>query len=247
MAAGRSGAGVSSYDLLAARATGCDTVLDLGCGDGYLLERVRAVAGAKQLVGIDLSVAELIAATRRPALSATCLLAARGDALPLAAASIDCVLSHLAFMLMSRIERVADEIGRVLQPGGRFVAVVGGGPTDTGDAFDLFLSLFRDIYAASERKAPRLGDKRARHGEGFAELFADGFDPPTETLLTIHLDSDAERVWQVLAASYELFVLDAGAITLLRERFIPAAAELANDAGTVPCAMRMRLIEVARR
>ena len=247
MAAGQSAAGGSSYEVLAARAAGCDAVMDLGCGDGYLLERVSALSGVRRMVGIDMSLAELLAARNRPALAAVSLVAARGDALPLAPDSVDCVLSHLAFMLMSRIDRAADEIGRVLRSGGRFAAVVGGGPTDTGDAFDVFLALFRDVYAASERKAPRLGDKRARHGDGFAELFDDGFDAPTETLLTIRLDDSADTVWQLLAASYELFVLDAGAIAGLRDRFLAAAAQLADAAGDVPCAMRMRLIEVVRR
>ena len=161
-AAGRIAGGGSSYDLLVQAARG--RVLDLGCGDGLLVERI---AGA---VGVDLSAGELALAARRPGVAGR-LVRARADALPIATASIDTVVSHLASMLMTPADAVAGEIARVLAPGGRFVAVVGGGPVEPpppGDAFAAFLELVRPAMVALA--VPRLGDPRSRSEAGLRAL-----------------------------------------------------------------------------
>ncbi len=247
LARGRGPDGRSSYELLAAPAEAERTILDLGCGDGFLLALIagRALAGTR-LLGVDMSREELNAAAARAELADASLLCARGDALPLADASVDWGISHLAFMLMTDIDAVAVELRRVLRVGGRFSAIVGGGPTEGQDAFALFLDLFQEVYAAATTRAPRLGDKRARHGQGFAELFADGFAAPTESVLEMRYDGDVDAVWDTLRATYELFVLSDDAIAGLEERFKARAAEIADDEGIVACTMRMRHIEVIR-
>src|SRR5262245_7965977 len=54
----------SSYEWLAALASPSDRVLDLACGDGYLMERLRA-RGVTDLVGVDMTEAELTSARAR--------------------------------------------------------------------------------------------------------------------------------------------------------------------------------------
>lgn len=52
--ASRAPDGRTSYELLGARVAGRDRVLDLGCGDGLLLEVLARDAG-RRLAGVDLS------------------------------------------------------------------------------------------------------------------------------------------------------------------------------------------------
>lgn len=235
---GRSADGRSSYDLLAGVPRSGDAVLDLGCGDGFLLERLVARGfPPASLTGVDMSEHELAAARARPALAGARLVHARAQALPLPDASVDCVLSHLAYMLMTDIESVTAHVARVLRPGGTFATITGGGPPDDDrDGFTLFLRLFRDAYAAVAAPAPRLGDKRTRHADGIAALLTPDFRV-TESVHDLHFDDTAERVWDVVGTVYEMFTMTPAAIAELRRAFLAAAGP-----GTVPCTMRLRLV-----
>jgi SAM-dependent methyltransferase len=241
-AGGRLADGRSTYELLADLPAPGDRVLDLACGDGHLLELLVA-RGGRTLVGIDMSPEELAAAARRR-LPGVELIEARAQALPLAAGSIDWALSHLAFMLMSDVESVVGELCRVLRPGGRFAAVVGGGPGEEEDGFALFLRLFRDAYDELPEKPPRIGDGRTREAGGFASLFhpGSGFQADIEeSALAVQLDAGAERVWDILAAMYEMMLVPADRAAALRARFLAEAG-----GGVIRCAMRCRLLIATR-
>ncbi len=247
---GRLADGRSSYQLLADSAPIDGTTLDLGCGDGHLLELLvaRGLEPAR-LIGLDMSEAELAAARRRPALAGVRLLGERAQATSLPDSSIDCLVSHLAFMLMSEIETVVAELARILRPGGRFVTVVGGGPGE-GDAFELFLDRFNAEYAACAVKAPAIGDRRTRDAAGMASLFHpdSGFETTVaESAHTVRLDDTAERLWASLASIYQMMVLPPDVVARLRSRFFADAAPMADADGRVPCTMRIRLLAVTRR
>jgi SAM-dependent methyltransferase len=243
---GRSEDGRSSYDHLAELPAVGEHILDLGCGDGHLLE-LLARRGCRRLVGVDMSPEELAGAAARPGLVGVRLVEARAQALPLEEASIDWALSHMAFMLMTEVEVVVSELARVLRPGGRFAAMVGGGPAEDGDAFALFLRLFHDVYLGLEEKPPRLGDRRTRDAAGFAALFhpGSGFEAAIEErVLIVRLDAGAERLWDILSAMYEMLVVPPDRAAALRQRFLDAAG--GGPAGVVPCAMRCRLLVATR-
>jgi SAM-dependent methyltransferase len=104
-------------------------VLDLACGDGYLLGLLGmpgqpGVSGRPRL-GVDVSAGELAAARQRLG-NAVPLHQARAQALPLADASVAVITCHMALMLMAEPDAVVAELRRVLQPGGRLLAVVPG-------------------------------------------------------------------------------------------------------------------------
>lgn len=97
-----------------------ERILDLGCGDGQLTQRIAA-SGA-QVCGADLS-AEMVAAARVRGVEAE---VANAEALPHADSSFDAVFSNAALHWVRDHEAMLAQVHRVLKPGGRFVAEMGG-------------------------------------------------------------------------------------------------------------------------
>ncbi|MGA2847689.1 MAG: class I SAM-dependent methyltransferase [Terracidiphilus sp.] len=97
-----------------------ERILDLGCGDGQLTQRIAA-SGA-HVVGVDAS-AEMVAAARARGIAAD---QAGAEALPYADDSFDAVFSNAALHWVRDQDAMMSEVHRVLQPEGRFVAEMGG-------------------------------------------------------------------------------------------------------------------------
>jgi trans-aconitate methyltransferase len=109
--------GAPVLDLLAPKSG--EAILDLGCGDGALTERIAA-SGAR-VRGCDAS-QELIEAARARGLQVDW---ADGHALPYPA-EFDAVFSNAALHWMTRPAEVVAGVCRALRPGGRFVGEFGG-------------------------------------------------------------------------------------------------------------------------
>ncbi len=109
--------GAPLLQLLAPQAG--ERILDLGCGDGALTEKLRAAGCA--VVGLDSSFAQAGAARRRgldvAVVDGQCLALKR---------SFDAVFSNAALHWMKRAEQVVIGVAGCLKPGGRFVAEFGG-------------------------------------------------------------------------------------------------------------------------
>ncbi|MBV8160393.1 MAG: class I SAM-dependent methyltransferase, partial [Acidimicrobiia bacterium] len=97
---------------------GAAAVLDVGCGEGQIA-RLAASLGAPLVVGIDPTWAQLAVARQRGGPAAYC----RGEAggLPFPAASFDAVVACLVFEHIDAVDQALAEVGRVLEPGGRFL------------------------------------------------------------------------------------------------------------------------------
>jgi len=104
-------------DLIAPRPG--ERILDLGCGDGALTEKL--VAAGASVVAVDAS-AEQVAGARARGLDAR---VARGEALPFVS-EFDAVFSNAALHWMREAAAVISSVHRALRPGGRFVAEMGG-------------------------------------------------------------------------------------------------------------------------
>lgn len=241
--------GGSSYDAIVRRIGSARCVLDLGCGDGFLLERIAAAPGNQPaLIGIDMSTGELGRAAERPALRDAELVAARAQELPIETGRCDLVVSHMAFMLMSEMEQVAGEIARVLAPGGRFVTAIGGGPAGE-DAFAVFVALLQALPRTDRERPPRIGDRRARTEEGMRALFssAAGFAHVEMTELTLRTDGPTEQVFESLMRMYGLELLTEPNRALLRQRFDETTRDLRGDDGTLPCTEWLRIFTAHRK
>jgi trans-aconitate methyltransferase len=96
-----------------------ELILDLGCGDGALTEKIAA-AGC-QVVGVDSSAAQ-IGAARQRGLNAAVM---NGHHLAFTCA-FDAIFSNAALHWMKQAEKVVAGVAKSLKPGGRFVGEFGG-------------------------------------------------------------------------------------------------------------------------
>lgn len=166
--------GQSSFERLASTASGAAVIVDLGCGSGRLLELCDRPNPHARKVGIDLSDAELrLAAARLPSAQ---LVQARAQELPFRADSADCVMCHMALMLMDAPEQVLAQASRILRPRGLFSAVTQRrtAPDETAGAiFAMLRALWNRSH--SEPPAPSLGDTRTADANELHALAAQWF------------------------------------------------------------------------
>jgi trans-aconitate methyltransferase len=97
-----------------------ERILDLGCGDGQLTQRI-ASAGAS-VVGLDAS-PQMAAAARSRGIEVD---EGSAESMPYAAHCFDAVFSNAALHWVRDQDAMMAEVRRVLRPGGRFVAEMGG-------------------------------------------------------------------------------------------------------------------------
>ncbi len=97
-----------------------ENILDLGCGDGQLTERI--VAAGANVTGIDAS-PTMVAAARARGLAVE---EGSAESMPFADGSFGAVFSNAALHWVRDQDAMMSEVHRVLRPGGRFVAEMGG-------------------------------------------------------------------------------------------------------------------------
>ena len=95
-------------------------ILDLGCGDGQLTRQL-ADSGA-HVLGVDASPAMVVAARERGVEAEQ----AKAEMLPFRDATFDAVFSNAVLHWVRGQDAMLEQVHRVLRPGGRFVAEMGG-------------------------------------------------------------------------------------------------------------------------
>ena len=133
-----------------------EPVLDVGCGDGHF----ASVTFPRPLTaGVDPAAGVLREARQQGAYGL--LAQASGDALPYADAFFATVVSNSVLEHIPHVEAVLAEIGRVLQPGGRFIFCV---PGDHFTELLFFPQLFRRLRLERPARAyERYFNRISRH------------------------------------------------------------------------------------
>jgi SAM-dependent methyltransferase len=107
--------------LVAHHLAGARRVLDVGCGEGQV---ARHLAGpGVDVFGVDVTMAQVRVAHERA--GGPLYARARAEALPCASAAFDAVLVCLALEHVDAFEAAIDEVARTLEPGGRFLLLLG--------------------------------------------------------------------------------------------------------------------------
>ncbi len=101
-------------------ALSCNTILDLGCGTGALLEKMLAQNPALCATGLDLAENMLIKAKDR-LLGRAELVLGDAESMPFADGSFDAVCCTNSFHHYPAPEAALSEIHRVMMPGGTFI------------------------------------------------------------------------------------------------------------------------------
>ncbi|CAN5867626.1 class I SAM-dependent methyltransferase [soil metagenome] len=105
--------------LAAAHLAGAADVLDVGTGEGQVARLAATEAGARRVVGIDPTWAQVTEARRRAGGPAYARSGAA--ALPFASASFDALVACLVFEHIEAVDAAIAEVARVLRPTGRFL------------------------------------------------------------------------------------------------------------------------------
>jgi ubiquinone/menaquinone biosynthesis C-methylase UbiE len=133
-----------------------ESILELGVGSGWALEKLARAAKLGRIWGIDQSTDMLLLAARRNRLATrqgrVSLGQARFDALPFSSGFFDRILAVNVAYFFERDDRDFREIRRVLRPGGRMVIYVSDRATLAGWPFageDTHRSYDRDELVAA--------------------------------------------------------------------------------------------------
>jgi SAM-dependent methyltransferase len=105
--------------MAAEHLAGTRNVLDVGCGEGQISRLAGGVPGVARVVGVDPTWAQLAVARVRG--GRTSYARAEAARLPFPDSSFDGVIACLVFEHIADAGAAIAEVGRVLQPGGRFL------------------------------------------------------------------------------------------------------------------------------
>lgn len=250
----KTSSGMNSYETLAQElrplAGREATVMDLACGDGFLIPSVLAVLGTKgRVIGIDMSADELNAARRRVEDARVEFRQATAQNLPLADESVDQIVCHMAFMLMRPLEPVVREIARVLKPGGGFSAVVGhGGSQGVLARVEQALTEFVETRYPGIRKA-RTDDPRLESIAGLGELFPAvlGFQRiEAVSEFALQVRTNAEGTWDFVKDMYLIGCLSETEKTILQREIVALAQGAANERGEVSFEFPLKMFTVLK-
>ena len=197
----RSSGGGTSFERIIADVRHLDLVLDVACGDGTLLDLIHRAVPRARLFGVDSSKGQIARAGKRG--MHVCVCCARGQELPLADASVDVVVCHMALMLMDNPERVVSEARRVLRVGGRFRAITNR-PRVLDDMGQKIFSAIRPLFDSIVDKRqlpPTLGDERTYEADPLRTLVAEYFDDVSAVTFDLIWDVRRAELGPFLAES----------------------------------------------
>lgn len=212
--------GLRSYDVIATvLPAGLHTILDVGCGDGVLLEAVARRFPEARLSGIDLSESDIALARRRLAdARVDTLQVANALQLPFPPESFDCVVSHMVFMLIPEVEAVLAETHRVLRNGGTLAFIVGNPAAAAERMRELFGAVNEAIRARYERFTPlNPADPRIFDTAGIRSLMEGaGFHAVQQREFAVQAQFNGDELYERLLRRYYIGSLPEGDLSAIK-------------------------------
>jgi SAM-dependent methyltransferase len=244
------GDGRSTYELLVddvAALPQRETAIDLACGDGYLLALLAKRLPSSPIVGIDMTPEELELARRRELPQNVSLVTGSAEALPLADASADAIVCHMAFMLFDDAPRVVDELARVIRPGGIFAAVLGPG-RGSSELLARFGAFLHEAEAAESLAPLRVGDPATFAEDSLRALFAnDAWSDVRLHEARAIFDGPDEQVQATLLSMYDVARLSDEGRAELARRLASEMDERRQAGASTECVLGLRHLVAKRR
>ena len=228
--------GRTSYELLVDAVPTVDgPVVDMACGDGFLIDALRRRRDLQHVIGVDLNTAELRAARQRLG-SGGALLRAKATALPVAKSSVSVVTAHFSLMLLLPLDDALAEIARALQPAGSLVAVIPGPiREDVPNGWPALRSAFAETHADHPIELPPIQDDRILDPDTRATLLDTAGLTVTTNQRTELIDrTDPAVAFDQLWLTYGPEVFPDSAQTALRDRLRQKLNERTGNDGLVP-------------
>lgn len=232
----------SSYEILASVVPSTSQsieVLDLACGDGFLLALLASRAQPHlSLSGVDLSAGELAVAAQRLGHSIP-LIQARAQELPCADGHLQYVLCHMALMLMDDVENVLREIRRALRSGGTFAAIIGA-PPHPSPVLALYSKALSKHSRQEQWSTVRFGDARLRTREGIASLFSHIFSDVVIEELHIPVRFSPDELWLWFTDMYDLYLFAEEDRQTIKHELLEGIAPMCALDGKLEYSLSMR-------
>lgn len=242
---------LTSYDqLLKAVETPSLTrghLLDLACGDGFLLKKISTTFPDLKLSGIDMSEGELSVAKEILGSLNVSLIQAKAQQLPFSNSKFDFILCHMALMLMDNLEQVIQEIHRCLIPSGVFSAIVGGN-FKKNPVFSKFLELLDEALKAENKFWLKdLGDPRTRSIDGIRALFAKDFVQIEMDDFEVHFYDHPDALTNFFLLMYDVGLLSKERRHRLSKDLLSELHKMSDSNGKVHHSFNLRQLKCRKR
>ena len=232
----RTSDGRTSYEALTdevfIQAPGAQSILDLGCGDGVLLQHLQVRYPTATLVGVDLSDAEVERAARRlPNAKFYCAPIHEFDS----GERFDAIVAHLVLGIVPQLPQALAHVHTLLKPNGKLIFAIEDNLNDAAPARFLkeCILTVRETYPEFTALIP----ERLSNDDDdvlFAVLAAAGFRKTRiSRRYCVEAMVEAQAAWEFLYRAYPIGLLAHDILTPVRNRFIAHAQSIANNDGCV--------------
>ena len=112
------------YNLIKRGSAGvaAETILDVGCGTGFITEQIRALSAHSSIIGLDIALPMLqVVRSKLAAEKQLSVVCADAERFPFRENCVDQVFSNLALQWCQDLDKVFSDVQRMLRPSGRLL------------------------------------------------------------------------------------------------------------------------------
>jgi SAM-dependent methyltransferase len=241
----RSPAGETSYAIVSRRtyelAPAARAVLDIGCGDGLLLRKLKRVYPQPvELTGVDLCQAELDRATAM--LDSATFVCCDARETDLGSERYDAIVAHLAIMIAAEPERILQRAKTALRSDGILLLLMEALPLHPviGGIFGAGVAALQSIHPAFVPSIPKR--MNLADDEELARALSDvGFSDVDVEPYLVHGRFTRAEIWSYVQRVYPFGLLETSTREKVHAAVDDAVTRQLEDDGRLDVTMSLRL------